>query len=349
VRFLKTTPEDPAQTCLVVDPWDRHRIMSLKSLDGSRIPQGAWCLELDLMVHKLERDLKKMHQRDDSKPGDLNSQSLETRLLSQTLRAINEPLKRESDRNASDELTRVALGVPSCHYALGGSCLDELKPKRSAPASFEVAEDLHEDTLKMIDPRSGATIDGRITWERQRHGGADSGDTSRPGAHAEDPEDIKLQVRVDDWLATNTTARGLGLQSTYTTSPGTLAVGELAGIRLGTQAATVSLVRWLSIDETGNCRIGIEYLEGEPAAVTLFQRDEKGQLGPAKPGVVILPGRTDRRPSLLTSPRNGMSLGLRDFHVKVADTGQRLELRALEVLEQTQFVQRLSVEIIGRG
>ncbi len=337
-------PGGDPHSVFVIDPAGKKRVLPLASLGEDDIPKDAWYLDANPIVEPVEKQLKSLRAREAGRNDPFRWEGRDVVLLARALEAFRGATEREDPRQHARQPVELAFGVTACHFGMSGPPVDADMAafRTAAPPPPPPPGEPGDDSMKMIDPRTGGTID--VAVQRAHKGPAGRADAA---TEADDDAPRSAQTagayRIDQWLIIDATPHGLGVRSQHSDRRLAIGVGELVGVQLRSTKRRLGIVRWLSIDDEGHYRAGIEYLQGLPEPVAVREIDPKAGPGSRRPGIALLPNRGMRTPSLVALLGTQQKHNL--FLLERGGPQGPLEIRTLSMMDRTHFFERLGFEV----
>jgi hypothetical protein len=192
-----------------------------------------------------------------------------------------------------------------------------------------------DSSLKMIDPRSGATVDiGVAAKAREAAARADAAEASTLASYGTEP-----------WQVTNKSRAGIGIMRRD--PPRTpMCVGEIISLAgKGGRASAIGLVRWLTVDEVGVYRAGAEIIGTRAECVSLRRPGDEESLG-AERKALALPyfGAAEKVATLIAPPGTFSEQGELIVENSANKAQARIEMTSL--IDATPSCERFSYRII---
>jgi len=285
-------PEPPAahsEGIFVVDPDGVERA---KPLDSGAGGEGAKVYYLD--TNSTSEQLQEMH---DQAVEDYGNAFPSTRakqqfvsILNRVVRSLKEPAQRSNDRKPIAIPINLAVGITATQNLIDGSAVvgteatftagPDVAVQNSEAEPDEEANGDRMSSLKMIDPRSGATVDiGVIAEARRRAMG------SKRNGGAEE-ESILATYGTEPWQVTNSSRRGIGIMR-HDTPRLPLCVGEVVSFSAKKNSLALGVVRWLTVDEAGVYRAGVEIIGRRADPVRLRAAADEDNPSAARPALAL--------------------------------------------------------------
>ena len=300
-RLGPDLPSAGAEGVFVIDPRGVERAWPL-SFDAAGKTAKGYYLDTNSASALLEKMGDEVEQGNRDAFRTARSKRQAVSILNRVLRSLREPAQRSNDRTAIEAPVQLAVGISATQFVVTGTVFG------GAQATFAAGTDVvtqgaesNDDqvaVLKMIDPRSGGTVDVGVDV-----GNRGRGTDRKAGAGTKKIDDSAASSNYDTemWNVTNKSRRGIGiLRHDPPQTP--LCVGEIVAI--GTRKGTppIGIVRWFSVDEAGIYRAGIEVIGKRADSASVRAGKDEGNPGAARPALAIPFFGADEKVATLVAP-----------------------------------------------
>ena len=342
-------PEPPSagpEGIFVIDPDGVERAKPLESEAGGEAAKGYY-LDTKPAFELLQqmRDEADQGCRDAFPTARAKQQFVS--ILNRVIHSLEEPAQRSNDRTPIATPVRLSVGITATQCLIGGPAVVGTEATFTAGpnvvgqgAESEAEEDEEDDRvalLKMIDPRSGATVDiGVATDSRKRAkigGGADESDDAG----------VMATYGTEPWQVTNRSRRGIGIMR-HDPPRTPLCVGEIVAFATKERASAIGLVRWLTVDEAGVYRAGVEIIGKRADSVTLRAAENEDNPGAARPALALpFFGADEKVAALAALPGTFSERGVLIVESPDSETQVRIQMKSL--IDATPSCERFSYRI----
>ena len=261
-------------------------------------------------------------------------------ILNRVLNSLNEPAHRSNDRKPLAKPVYLASGITATQClidgtaAAGNEAVFSAGPDANDKDHEAESKKERDSSLKMIDPRSGATVDiGVAAKAREAAARADALEASTLASYGTEP-----------WQVTNKSRVGIGIMRRD--PPRTpMCVGEVIALAGKGRASAFGLVRWLTVDEVGVYRAGAEIIGTRAECVSLRRSGDEESLG-AERRALALPyfGAAEKVATLIAPPGTFSERG----ELIVENTANKAQARIAmtSLIDATPSCERFSYRII---
>jgi hypothetical protein len=346
---LGTEPPSRGSECIfVIDP---DGIEHARPLDADRDIANGYFFDTKPVSELLQR------MRDEAEQGGRDafptarSKKQLLSILSRVIRSLNEPAQRSNDRKPKSVPVHLAIGITAAQYHIDATTVVGTEATFTAGPGATVHDrepDLESkndriSSLKMVDPRSGSTIDVGVTAKvRRRAAGAKSGG----GGEAEETG-IMATYGTEPWQVTNKSRAGIGILR-YDPPRIPLCVGEVVSIAAKGRVSAIGLVRWLTIDEAGIHRAGAEIIATRADCVSLRPTEDEDNPGAARPALALpFFGAGEKVASLVAPPGTFSEQG--ELIVESLNSEFQVRIEMTNLIDATPSCERFSYRIAPRG
>lgn len=345
-------PEPPTaghEGIFIIDPDGVERARPLASEAGGKVEKGYY-----LDTRSTSELLQKMRDEADQGGRDAfptaRSQQQFVSILNRVIHSLKEPAQRSNDRTPLATPVRLAVGITATQCLIGGPAVVGTEAIFTAGPDIVVQSAESESEaepkndrvalLKMIDPRSGATVnigvaaDTRKRGLRSKEGG---------GTEESDEESVMATYGTEPWQVTNKSRRGIGIMR-HDPPRAPLCVGEIVSIATKGRASAIGLVRWLTVDEAGVYRAGVEMIGKRADSVTLRAAEDEDNPGAARPALALpFFGADEKVATLMALPGTFSEQGVLIVESLASETQVRIQMKNL--IDATPSCERFSYRI----
>lgn len=301
-------PSDGPESIFVIDPDGVERARPLEFEASGEVAKGYY-----LDTNPTSALLQKM--RDETEQGSrgafptARSKRQAVSILNRVLRSLREPAQRSNDRTPIATPVQLAVGIAATQRLIGGPVAGGAQATFTAGTDVvaQGTESKNEQVavLKMIDPRSGGTVDIGVDADTRKGG---IGRKEDGGADGSDEASVMAIYGTEPWQVTNKSRRGIGIMRQD--PPQTLlCVGEIVSIATKKRAPAIGLVRWFTVDEAGIYRAGVEIIGKRADSVNLRAAEDEGNPGAARPALALPFFGADENVATLAAPPGTFSEG----------------------------------------
>lgn len=333
-------PSAGPEGIFVIDPRGVDRAFPLAFVADARAVKGYY-LDTNSTVQVLEKMRDEVEQGRRENFSTARSKQQAVAIMNRIVRSLKEPAKRADDRTPIEAPVELAVGISATHHLIGGALGGVAQATFSAGA--EVATHGREPkgdqgaVIKMIDPRSGGTVDVSVNSDDRRKG-VDGKQTA--GA---DGASVKAIYGSDLWNVTNKSRRGIGI--TRTDRPKTpLCTGEIVSIVKKKRASIMGLVRWFTVDEAGIHRAGVEIIGKRAESVLLRSAEQESKPGAARPALAMpFFGADEKVATLVALPGTFREGGV--LVVQSSDGDAQVRVRMNSLIDATPSCERFTYRV----
>ena len=330
----------------VIDPDGVERAKLLMFQTGGKVTKGYY-----LETKSASALLQKM--RDTANQGEGNAfptaraKQLFVSILNRVILSLKEPPRRANERKAIAIPVNLAVGITATQSLIGGPDVGGTAatftagpggPVQVVEAESEAEED-GVDLLKMIDPRSGATVDVGVDFDA----GKRDVRSKEGGAKGSDEAGATVAYGTEPWQVFNKSKRGIGIMR-HDPPQTPLCAGEIVSFATKKLASTIGVVRWLTVDEAGVHRAGIQIIGKRADSVSLRAAKDKDNPGAAR-AALALPflGAEEKVATLATLPGTFSERGV--LIVKSLASGDQVRIQMTSLVDATPSCDRFSYRI----
>jgi hypothetical protein len=239
---------------------------------------------------------------------------------------------------------QLAVGIAATQRLIGGPIAGGAQATFTAGTDVvtQGAESKNEEVavLKMIDPRSGGTVDVGVDIDTRKGG---IGRKKDGGADGPDEASIMANYGTEPWQVTNKSPRGIGIMRQD--APQTfLCVGEIVSIATKKRAPAIGLVRWYTVDESGIYRAGIEIIGKRADSIAVRAAKDEGNLGAARPALALPFFGADEKVATLAAPPGTFSEG-RVLIVDSPGSDARVRVQMKSLIDATPSCERFTYRV----
>jgi hypothetical protein len=298
------SPDSPSagpEGVFVIDPRGAERAWPLSFKTSGEAAKG-WYLDTNSTSARLEkiRDEVEQGRRDAFRTARSRRQAVS--ILDRVIRSLKEPAQRSNDRTPLEKSVRLAVGISATQHLIDGAVVG------SAQATFTAGKDVvpqgaepkddQTSVLKMIDPRSGGTVDVDVDLDNRKGG---IGGKENGGAGGSGQAGVTANYGTELWDVANKSRRGVGImRSDPPQSP--LCVGEIVSIASKQRPPAIGLVRWFTVDDAGIYRAGVEIVGNRADSVSLRAVEKVGNPGAARAALAMPFFGADENVATLVAP-----------------------------------------------
>jgi len=345
-------PEAPAQDAegvFVIDPDGVERAKPLQSEAGAEAV-NAYYLDTKSTTERLQE----MHDQAIQDQGEdftsARAKQQFTSILNRVVRSLKEPAQRSNDRKPIATPVNLAVGITATQNLIDGSAVvgteatftagPDAPVQAGEQESDEESEADRVAVLKMIDPRSGATVDiGVAAEERKRLMASKQNGKS-------DEESILATYGTEPWQVTNRSRRGVGIMR-HDAPRIPLCVGEIVSFATKKNAVALGVVRWLTVDEAGVYRAGIEIIGKRADPVRLRGAQDEDNPSAARPALALpFFGADEKVAALAALPGTFSEQGV--LIVESPDRETQVWIEMTDLVDVTPSCERFSYRIAPR-
>ena len=336
----------------MIDPDGVERARAWESEADGEVATGYY-----LDTRSTSELLQKMRDEADQGCGDAfptaHSKQQFVSILNRAIGSLEDPAQRSSDRTSTAIRVQLAVGITATQCLIGGPAVVGTKATFGAgrDAVIQGAESGSEsdaksdrvDQLQMIDPRSGATIDVGVDFDTGKRGIRGKKDG---GADGSDDGSAIASYGTEPWKVTNKSRRGIGImrRDPPQTPP---CVGEIVCIAKQGRTSTIGLVRWLTVDETGIYRAGVEAIAKRADSVTLRAAEDEDNPGAARPALALpFFGADEKVATLAALPGTFSERGVLIVESPGTEVQVRIQMNSL--IDATPSCERFTYRITDR-
>lgn len=261
-------------------------------------------------------------------------------ILSRIVQSLREPAQRSNDRTPIEAPVQLAVGISATQHLIGGTVAGTqatFGPGKESGARGAVSENDEDAVMKMIDPRSGGTVDVDVNKGRRRTDGSEGG---------ADEAGVMAIYGSEPWDVTNKSRRGVGI--VRRDPPRTpLCVGEIVSIATNKGASAIGLVRWFIVDEAGVHRAGIEIIGKRADSVNLRPLKHESNPDAARPALAMpFFGADEKAATLAALPGTYQEGGV--LVVKCLETQAQVRVQMDSLIDATPSCERFTYRVSAR-
>lgn len=285
-EFTPDPPSSGPEGVFVIDPSGEERAWPLSFDTGGDTGQRRYlntsstCALLQKM-----RDQTEQGEREEFRSPRAKRQAVS--ILNRMIRSLKEPGQRSNDRKPIAAPVQLAVGISATQQLIGGRVIGgaqatftggkEVVPKGVEPQDDDVS------VMKMIDPRSGGTVDVGVDVGKRKGGTADGEGGASNGS---EEAGVSAVYGTESWNVTNKSRRGIGItRSDPPHNPP--CVGEIVSFSTKKNTSAIGLVRWFTVDESGIYRAGIEIIGKRADSISIRAVEDASNTGAARPALAM--------------------------------------------------------------
>lgn len=346
----RLSPEPPSagpEGVFVIDPRGVERAWPLSFDAGAEVAK-AYYLDTNstsALLQKMRDEVQQGH-RDTFRTARSKQQAVS--ILNRMLRSLTEPAQRSNDRTPIATPVELAVGISATQHLISGTVVGGAQATFTAgtEAVTQGAESKNDDVavIKMIDPRSGGTVDIGVDVNNRERGVARKEDG---GATASDEAGVMANYGTELWNVANKSRRGIGIMRRDAPQI-PLCVGEIVSIATKKRAPAIGLVRWFSVDEAGIYRAGIEVISKRADCVGLRAAEHESNPGAARPALAMpFFGADEKVATLSALPGTFREGGVLIVERPDSDTRVRIQMNSL--IDATPSCERFTYRVAPRN
>lgn len=336
-------PSTGPEGVFVIDPSGEERAWPLSFDSGADARDRRYLNTITTCAHlQGMRDETEQGDREDFRSPRAKRQAVS--ILNRMIRSLQEPAQRSNDRTPIAAPVQLAVGISATQQLIGGKVMG------GAQATFaegkeivsQGAESQDDDVavLKMIDPRSGGTVDVDVDV-RKRNAGA--GGDKGGGAGGSEQAGVTAVYGTESWNVTNKSRRGIGItRSDPPQNPP--CVGEIVSFSTKKNTSAIGLVRWFTVDEAGIYRAGIEIIGKRADSISIRAAEDAGNAGAARPALAMpFFGADEKVATLVALPGTFREQGT--LIVQSADSENQVTVQMNSLMDATPSCERFTYRV----
>jgi hypothetical protein len=339
-------PEPPSvgpEGIFVIDPGGVERAKPLEFEASGGVAKGYY-LDTNATSALLQKMRDEVEQGNRDAFRTTRSKRQAVSILNRVLRSLKEPAQRSNDRTPIAKPVQLAVGIAATQRLIGGPIAGGAQATFTAGTDVvtQGAESKNEEVavLKMIDPRSGGTVDVGVDIDTRKGG---IGRKKDGGADGPDEASIMANYGTEPWQVTNKSPRGIGIMRQD--APQTfLCVGEIVSIATKKRAPAIGLVRWYTVDESGIYRAGIEIIGKRADSIAVRAAKDEGNPGAARPALALPFFGADEKVATLAAPPGTFSEG-RVLIVDSPGSDARVRVQMKSLIDATPSCERFTYRV----
>jgi hypothetical protein len=300
-RLGPDLPSAGPEGVFVIDPRGVERAWPLSFGAGGKTAKGYY-LDTNSTSELLEKMRDEVEQGGRDTHRTARSKRQAVSIVNRVLRSLREPAQRSNDRTAIEAPVQLSVGISATQFLLTGTVFGGAQATFAAgPDPVTQGGESDNDqvaVLKMIDPRSGGTVDVGVDVGNRGRGPDRKAGTGTKGS--DDPA-VTTNYDTELWNVTNKSKRGIGIMRRD--PPQTpLCVGEIVAIATRKGTPPIGIVRWFSVDEGGVYRAGIEVIGKRADIASLRAAKDESNPNAARPALAIPFFGADEKVATLVAP-----------------------------------------------
>jgi len=349
------SPKPPSvdlEGIFVIDPDGVERARALASEPNGEVATGYY-LDTSSTCKLLQKIRDEANQGGRDALATAHSKQQFVSVLNRAIRSLEDPAQRSSDRTSTAARVRLAVGITATQCLFGGPAVVVTKATFSAGRDVVVqgAESGSESEakndciaqLQMIDPLSGSTIDVGVDFDSRKRG---TGWEKDGGADGCDDASVTATYGTEPWQVINKGRRGIGIMR-HDAPHTPLCVGEIVSFATKAHAPAIGLVRWLTVDEAGIYRAGVEIIGKRADSVRLRAAEDEANPGVEQPALALPFFGADEKVATLTAlPGTFSERGV--LMVESPGTEAQVRIQMNSLIDATPSCERFTYRISNR-
>jgi hypothetical protein len=344
------SPDPPSggpEGIFVIDPRGVERAWPLSFASGGEVAKGYY-LDTNSTSALLQKIRDEVEQGCRDAFPTARSKQQAASILSRVIRSLKEPAQRSNDRAPTATPVQLAVGISATQYLISGTVFGGAQatfsaPKEVVPPAAETNKD-QVAVVKMIDPRSGGTVDVGLDGDNPGDG---VGRKEDGGADGTDQANTMAIYGTEAWHVTNKSRRGVGIMRPDPPQI-PLCVGEIVSIATKKLASAIGLVRWCTVDEAGVYRAGVEIIGKRADSVKLRAAEDEDNPDAARPALAMpFFGADEKVATLAALPGTFREQGVLIVQSLESDAQVRVQMNSL--IDATPSCERFTYRVAPRN
>lgn len=345
-------PTAGPQGIFVIDPDGVERARPFESEAGGEGAKGYY-LDTNPTSELLQQMRDQADQGDRDAFPTARAKQQFVSILDRVIRSLKEPAQRSNDRTSIATPVNLAVGITATQCLIDDSAVvgteatftagPDVVARGSESESDKESRNDRVALLKMIDPRSGATVDIGVASEVRKRA---TRSKENDGADESDEESVLAIYGTESWQVTNRSRRGIGIMR-HDAPRTPVCVGEIVSFATKKRDLALGIVRWLTVDEAGIYRAGVEIIGTRADPVRLRAAQDEDNPSAARPALALpFFGADEKLSSLVARPGTFNEQGVLIVESPASETQVRIQMDSL--IDATPSCERFSYRIAPR-